>query len=178
VLPGHRAAAAGCCRLLPAAAGAHVTATGVAVIEVNDREVSYRLTVVPSELPETASLLLARAMGGSRPEAERFAEAMRRAIMIRIDGASCRPGRVAIRDVGAGLKALLDYSLHCPSAPGHLELEEDWADLFGAHYQTIATIRSQQRGGEYLLGEGSRSIWAPRAGPGLQGLSASALSTS
>ena len=56
------------------------------------------------------------------------------------------------------MKALLDYALHCPAAPGRLELEEDWADLFGAHYVTIATIRSPQGGGGHLLGEGSARI--------------------
>ena len=63
--------------LLPAGGGAHVMATGLAVVTVNDREISYRLTVVPSELPEAASQLLSRAMAGSRPDAERIAEAMR-----------------------------------------------------------------------------------------------------
>ena len=41
-----------CClavALLPAAVSAHVMATGLAVVTVTDREVSYRLTVVPSE---------------------------------------------------------------------------------------------------------------------------------
>jgi hypothetical protein len=142
--------------LLPSAAGAHVTATGLAVVAVNGREVRYRLTVVPSELPEPAAQLLTQAMAGSRPDADRLAAAMRRAIVLNVDGGSCRPGRVAIQDVGAGLKALLEYDLHCPSAPGRLELEEDWTLLFGEHYQTIATIRAPQGGGgEYLLGQGS-----------------------
>ena len=66
--------------LLPAGVGAHVMATGLAVVTVNAREISYRLTVVPSELPEAASQLLSRAMAGSRPDAERIAEAMRRAV--------------------------------------------------------------------------------------------------
>src|SRR5260370_22203856 len=98
-------------------------------------------------------------MAGSGADAERLAEAIRRAVAVRVDGATCRPGRIAVRDVGAGLKALLDYALHCRSAPRRLELEEDWADLFGEHYQTIATIRSPQGGGrEHLLGQGSTQI--------------------
>jgi hypothetical protein len=144
--------------LLPAALDAHVTATGLAVVEVNGREVGYHLTVVPSELPEAASQLLVRAIAGSSADAEQLAEAMRRAVVVRVDGAPCRPGRIAIRDVGAGLKALLDYALHCSAAPGRFELEEDWAGLFGEHYQTIATIRSPQGGGEHLLGQGSARI--------------------
>ena len=157
--------------LLPAGGRAHVTATGLAVVAVNDREVSYRLTVVPSELPEAASQLLSRAVAGSRSDAEQVAEAMQRAVVVRVDGAPCRPGRVAIQDVGAGLKALLDYALHCPAAPGRLELEEDWTGLFGVHYQTIATIRSPQGGGgEHLLGQGSAWISVDLGAPTPVGL--------
>jgi len=157
--------------LLPAGGRAHVTATGLAVVAVNDREVSYRLTVVPSELPEAASQLLSRAVAGSRSDAEQVAEAMQRAVVVRVDGALCRPGRVAIQDVGAGLKALLDYALHCPAAPGRLELEEDWTGLFGVHYQTIATIRSPQGGGgEHLLGQGSAWISVDLGAPTPVGL--------
>ncbi len=141
--------------LLPFAARAHVTATGLAVVTVDDREVTYRLTVVPPDLPEPAGQLLIRSMAGSRPEAQRLAEVMRHAVMVRVDGAPCRPGRITIQDVGVGFTARLEYVLHCPAAPGRLELEEDWANLFGAHYMTIATIHSPQGGGEHVLGEGS-----------------------
>ena len=155
--------------ILSGEAKAHVTATGLAVVAVNDREVSYRLTVVPSELPEAASQLLSRAMAGSRPDAEEVAEETRRAVVVRVDGSPCRPGRIAIQDVGAG-KALLDYALHCPAAPGGLELEENWTHLFGEHYQTIATIRSPQGGGEHLLGEGAASVLVDLGTPGPTGL--------
>lgn len=155
--------------LLPAGVGAHVMATGLAVVTVNDREISYRLTVVPSELPEAASQLLSRAMAGSRPDAERIAEAIRRAVVFRVDGVPCQPGRIAVQDVGAGIKALLDYALHCPSAAGRLELEEDWADLFGEHYVTIATI-SSPRGGEHLLGPDSRRVTVDLAAPNPPGI--------
>jgi hypothetical protein len=170
---GWRIPVVACCLvialLLPTAAGAHVMATGLAVVTVNDRKVSYRLTVVPSELPEAASQLLARAMAGSRPDAERIAEAMRQAVVVRVDGALCRPGRVAVQDVGAGIKALLDYALHCPAAAGRLELTEDWADLFGEHYVTIATI-SSPRGGEHLLGPDSRRVTVDLAAPNPLGI--------
>ena len=156
--------------LLPAAAGAHVTATGLAVVAVNDREITYRLTIVPSELPQAAAQLLMRAMAGSRPDAERLAEAMRQAVVVRVDGAPCRSGRIAIQDGGAGLKALLEYTLHCPAVPGRLELEEDWAGLFGAHYVTIATIRGPRAGGEHLLGPGSPRIAVDFGAPSPAGL--------
>jgi hypothetical protein len=53
---------------------------------------------------------------------------------------------------------------------GRLELEEDWADLFGAHYVTIATIRSPQGGGGHLLGEGSARISVDLGTPSPKGL--------
>ncbi|MBV9018522.1 MAG: HupE/UreJ family protein [Alphaproteobacteria bacterium] len=158
-MSGLRLLLAFCCVLLPSIAGAHVTATGIAVVAIEEREVRYRLTVVPSELPEAAGQLLTRAMAGSRADAEQLADAMRHAVAIRIDGAPCQPGRVAVQDIGAGMKALLDYTLHCETASGRFELEEDWGDLFGAHYLTIATIRSAQgSGGEHLLGQDVRRI--------------------
>jgi HupE / UreJ protein len=156
--------------LLPCAARAHVTATGLAVMTVDDREVTYRLTVVPSELPEPAGQLLVRAMAGSRPDAERLAEVMRHAVVVRVDGAPCRPGRIAVQEFGDGLKALLEYALHCPTAPGRLELEEDWANLFGTHYTTIATIRSPRGGGEHVLGEGSPRAFVDLGTPSPGGL--------
>jgi hypothetical protein len=158
---GRRILIAICCLgvgLLPAVPAAHVTATGLAVVAVNGRDVSYHLTVVPSELPAAASQLLSRAMAGSRPDAEQVAEEIKRAVVLRVNGEPCRPARVAVQDVGTGLKALLDYTLHCSAAPGRLELEEDWTNLFGEHYQTIATIRSPQGGSEYLLGQGTPEI--------------------
>ena len=141
--------------LMPQAARAHVTATGLAVITVEDREIRYRLTLIPAELPDAAAQLLGQAIAGSRPDAERLGEAMRQAVAVRVDGVACRAGRIAIQDVGAGLKALLLYELHCPATPGRLELEENWVGLFGEHYQTIATVRSSQGDGEHLLGPGS-----------------------
>ena len=138
--------------LLPRTAEPHATATGLAVISIEDRTVAYRLTIVPAELPEPATRLLAAAMAGSRPAAERVADAVRQAVSARTDDAECRPGRVAVQDLGAGLKALLAYDLHCPAGPGRLVLHEDWTGLFGAHYRTIATLRTPQGGGEHLLG--------------------------
>lgn len=172
--PG-RLAATLCCvltALLPARAVAHVTATGLAIVSLEDREIDYRLTVVPSELPGTAAQLLTRAMAGSRPDAERLAEAARRAVTIRIDGIACRAGRFAVQDAGAGLKAVLDYRLHCPAAAGRFEIEEDWTGLFGEHYLTVATIRSPSGGGESLLGQETRRISLDLAAPAPSGLAA------
>ncbi len=60
--------------------------------------------------------------------------------------------------------------MHCPAASGRLELEEDWADLFGEHYVTIATIGSQRGSSEHLLGPESRWIAVDLAAPSPLGL--------
>jgi hypothetical protein len=155
---------------LPSTAAAHVTATGLATITVDDREVAYRLSVVPSELPDAAAELLTQAMAGSRPAAERLGEAMRRAVTARVADAPCRPGRVAIQEADAGLKALLAYDMHCPMAAGRLVLGEDWTALFGEHYQTIATLRAPQGSGEFLLGPGSPPLTLDIGPPSPSGL--------
>lgn len=156
--------------LLPFAAGAHVAATGLAVVTVEGSTAAYRLTVVPAELPEPAARMLTRAMAGDRGEAERLAEALRRAVMLRVDGAACRPGRVAVQDGGGG-RAVLDYTLHCPAAPGRFELQEDWSEPFGPHYLTIATIRAPDNaGGEHLLGGDNRRATVDFGAPAPGGL--------
>jgi len=86
--------------LLPVGAGAHVTSAGLAVLTVDGPTVTYRLTLVPAELPEPAAQLLAGAASGNRVEAERLAGAASRAVTLRVDGNACRPGRFAVQDAG------------------------------------------------------------------------------
>jgi hydrogenase/urease accessory protein HupE len=143
--------------LLASPAAAHVTATGLAALAVDGEAVTYRLTLALSELPNEAAQLLAGAMNGDRAQAERMAEALQRHVSVRVAGEPCRPGRVVIRGTEAGEpKATLQYGLRCSSAPGRLDLEEDWTDLFGPHYRTIVTIATPHGSGEYVLGEESR----------------------
>ncbi len=157
--------------LLTSPAAAHVTATGLAAITVEGNAVTYRLTLVLSELPEEAAQLLARAVNGARPDAERVAEALRIHVMVRVAGEACRPGRIVIRgsDVGEP-KAFLEYGLRCAGAPGRLDLEEDWTDMFGPHYRTIATVATPHGGGEYVLGEESRQASVDFGAPAPSGL--------
>ena len=157
--------------LLTSPAAAHVTATGLAAITIDGNAVTYRLTLVLSELPEEAAQLLARAVNGERPEVERVAEALRAHVMIRVAGEACRPGRIVIRGSDLGEpKAFLEYSLRCAAAPGRLDLEEDWTDVFGPHYRTIATVATPRRGGEYVLGEESRQVSVDFGAPAPSGL--------
>jgi hypothetical protein len=157
--------------LLARPAAAHVTATGLAALVVDGDSVTYRLTLVLSELASDAAQLLARAANGDRAEAERVAEALQRHVTIRIAGEPCRPGRVVIRGTDIGEpKAILEYGLRCPSAPGRLDLEEDWTDLLGPHYRTIATIATPRGSGEYVLGEETRRASVDFGAPTPSGL--------
>jgi HupE / UreJ protein len=157
--------------LLASPAAAHVTATGLAALTVDGPLVTYRLTLVLSELPGQAAQQLARAASGDRTEAERTAEALRQHVVVHVGGEPCRPGRVRIRGTEIGEhKAMLEYDLRCSSAPGRLELEEDWTDLFGPHYRTIATIETPRGSAEYVLGEESRQASVDFGTPAPSGL--------
>jgi hydrogenase/urease accessory protein HupE len=60
--------------------------------------------------------------------------------------------------------------LRCAGAPGRLDLEEDWTDVFGPHYRTIATVATPRGGGEYVLGEESRQASVDFGAPAPSGL--------
>ncbi len=160
-----------CLGLLACPVAAHVTATGLAALTVDGADITYRLTLVLSELPGEVAQQLARAANGDRAEAERIAEALRQHVVVRVAGEPCRPGRIRIRNNDIGeQQAVLEYSLRCSSAPGRLDLDEDWTDLFGAHYRTIATIETPRGSGEYVLGEESRQASVDFGAPAPSGL--------
>ena len=145
--------------LFTSPAAAHVLATGLAAVAVDGTTVTYRLVLVLAELPADSAAMLKRAAGGERVEAEQIADALRRDVVIRVGGEACRPGRIAIRgsDVGEA-KVLLEYALNCATGPGRLDLEEDWTNLLGPHYRTIASLKTPRGTSEYVLGEESRRV--------------------
>ncbi len=129
-----------CCAWVPFAA-AHTTATGLAEIVVSGDNVSYRLNVVLTELPQEAQKLLGDAANGQESSVQQVADALRTRVRVRVNGADCRPGRASIQGsrLGDG-KVALALSLQCPSVPGRLEIREEWFELFGEHYRTLARI--------------------------------------
>jgi hydrogenase/urease accessory protein HupE len=152
-------------------AAAHVTATGLAQVTVDADAVTYRLTLMLSELPADPAQLLARATRRERVDAERIADALRAHVTIRVNGEACRPGRIIIRGVDLGEpKALLEYGLHCAAAPGRLDLEENWTDFLGPHYRTIVTIATPRGGTEYVLGEETPRVSVDFGAPAPSGL--------
>ena len=55
----------------PTAAAAHTTSTGLATLVVSGSKLSYRLTILPNELPAGAAHLLTSAADGDPASVER-----------------------------------------------------------------------------------------------------------
>ena len=128
---------------LPWAAAAHTTSTGLATFTVSGSTLDYRLTLLLDELPAEAARLLAAAADGDESSAARVAAELRRRITVRAGEAPCRAGRALIQGsrLGDG-RVRLELRIECPAPPARLVIRDDWFDLFGEHYRTIARIES------------------------------------
>jgi hypothetical protein len=124
----------------PASARAHTTSTGLATLTVDGQTLTYRVLLVPIELPEDSRRLFLAAAEGDRASAEKVVAILRERVTIRAGERPCRPGRALVQGSGAGDARLsLELSLECP-ASGELRIRDDWADVFGGHHQTLARI--------------------------------------
>ena len=127
----------------PGTIGAHTTSTGLATLAVSGSTLSYRLTILPDELPAEAARLLASAADGDPASVERVAIELRRRITVRAGDTPCRPGRALIQGsrLGDG-RVTLELTIQCPASPARLVIRDDWVDVFGEHYRTIARIEA------------------------------------
>ena len=127
----------------PAAIAAHTTSTGLATLAVSGPTLSYRLMILPDELRAEAARLLASAADGDRASVERVALELRRRVTVRVGDTPCRPGRALIQGsrLGDG-RVTLDLTIQCPAPPARFVIHDDWFDLFGEHYRTIARIEA------------------------------------
>jgi hydrogenase/urease accessory protein HupE len=127
----------------PTAAAAHTTSTGLATLVVSGSTLSYRLTILPNELPAEAARLLTAAADGEPAGAERVALELRRRVTARAGLTPCRPGRAQIQGsrLGDG-RITLELRIECPAPPGRLVIRDDWFELFGEHYRTVARIET------------------------------------
>jgi len=125
----------------PPQVDAHTTSTGLATLNLSGSTVSYRLTVLPGELPAEPARLLASAADGDPAAVERVASELRRRIIVRSGEVSCRPGRAQIQGsrLGDG-RVTLELTLECPAPPARLKIRDEWFEVFGEHYRTIARI--------------------------------------
>jgi HupE / UreJ protein len=140
------------------AASAHVTSTGLAVLDVDGGRLVYRLTVVTTEVDESGGKLLFEAAGGDRAAAERVAGFLRDYARFSIAGELCQPGRISIRGLRAADKVILEMALSCAKATGLLAIRDDWPEVLGAHFQTVLSERIPQRASvEFAFLEDRRS---------------------
>jgi hydrogenase/urease accessory protein HupE len=122
---------------------AHTTSTGLAVVTVTDSTVTYRLAILLGELPAEAARLLASASDGDPASVQQVAGEIRRRVSVRAGDAPCVPGRALIQGsrLGDG-RVTLESTLRCPTPPAQLGIRDDWFELFGEHYRTIARVES------------------------------------
>jgi hydrogenase/urease accessory protein HupE len=127
----------------PTAAPAHTTSTGLAILVVSGSTLSYRLTILPNELPAEAAHVLTAAADGDPASAERVALELRRRVTTRAGLTPCRPGRAQIQGsrLGDG-RITLQLTIACPTPLARLIIRDDWFELFGEHYRTVARIET------------------------------------
>jgi hypothetical protein len=128
--------------LMAPGAQAHVTSTGLAVLEVENGRLSYRLTLVTTELEGDNSQILQAAADGQPAAVARVAEAMRNYARFSIAGLACVPGRIAIQGSRSGEgKVVLEMALGCPRSSGALAIRDQWPEVLGSHFQTVLSVR-------------------------------------
>lgn len=121
-------------------AGAHVTSTGLARIEVEERTVHYRLTLAVAEIGD-AGALLRDAVAGDSAAAQRAVAAVQQHLTVAVDDRLCAVGRARLRAPEGDtdhVTLLLDWQ--CDSVPGPLRVRDTLPEVFGAHYRTIVSI--------------------------------------
>lgn len=127
--------------LWAAPALAHVTSTGLANVDVDQGRLTYRLTLVASEVDALYAPILQQAVDGDRAASERVAQALRDYARFSIAGERCIPGRISMRGSNTGDgKVVLEMALACAKAVGTLWIRDDWPEVLGAHFQTVMTV--------------------------------------
>lgn len=138
--------------ILPLRGEAHVTATGLATLEIDAHGVDYRLTVILGEIDQAAAELLRRAGDGAQASAAEVAALMERDVALSLGDTACAPGLVRIQASRLGEERVtLQRHFDCPERGGDLILTERWADTFGAHYRSIVDVRSAGQAQQFVL---------------------------
>jgi len=120
---------------------AHTTSTGLAALTVTGATLTYRLTLVLSELPDEPARLFTAAVAGDTGSIERMAALLRQSVHVRTSEGLCRPGRTTLQGSRLGdARITLVLTLHCADTPAQLVIRDDWFDVLGEHYRTLARI--------------------------------------
>ncbi|HEU5093987.1 MAG TPA: HupE/UreJ family protein, partial [Reyranella sp.] len=149
---------------------AHVTSTGLAVLEVDGGRLSYRLTLVATEQDEEMGRMLLAAADGDAAAAARVAQAMREHARFSVAGEPCLPGRITVQGRRGDDKVALEMALTCPRTTGTLVVHDEWPKVLGAHFQTVMSVRIPgQPSREFALGEERREATVELSGAATTG---------
>src|SRR2546421_7273619 len=97
------------------AALTHTTSTGLATLTVTGAALTYRLTLVLSDLPDAPARLFTAAVAGDTSSAERVAAMLRESVQVRTGDHRCRAGRATLQGSRLGdARITLELTLHCP----------------------------------------------------------------
>ena len=133
-------------------AHAHTTTTGLATLSVNGAALTWRLTLVPSELPVETARLLTAAGDGEREAVQRADHELRSRLGVRADGAPCRAGRARLQGSGLGDgRITFELELRCPAPPSRLVVRDDTFDVLGAHHRTLVRVDAGGRSQDAAL---------------------------
>jgi hydrogenase/urease accessory protein HupE len=120
---------------------AHTTSTGLATLTVTGSRLTYRLTLVLGELSDAPAQLFTAAVTGDASSVDRVAVMLRQSVQVRADDRMCRAGRATLQGSHLGeARVTLALTLHCPASPAQLVIHDDWCDVLGEHYRTLARI--------------------------------------
>lgn len=157
---------AGLALLFAFPAVAHVTSTGLAVLQVDGGRLSYSLTLVTTEQEGEMGRVLEAAADGNAAAVERAARTVREAARFSIGGAACVPGRITLRGSrAADGKVVLAMVLSCPKVTGPLVIQDDWPKVLGNHFQTVMSVRIPGKASvELAFGEDRREAAIDLAG--------------
>ena len=109
---------------------AHTTSTGLATLTVTGSMLTYRLTLVLSELPDAPAQLFTAAVTGDASSVEPVAVLLRQSVQVRADDHLCRAGRATLQSSRLGeARVTLALTLHCPVPPAQLVIHDDWCDV-------------------------------------------------
>jgi hypothetical protein len=124
-----------------APARAHTTSAALATLAVDGATLTWRVTLVPGELPPEPARLLTAAGEGDGEAAQRADAELRRRLTVRGPGGACRPGRARFQGsrLGDG-RVTFELELRCPAVPGRLVVRDDSFDLFGSHHRTLLRV--------------------------------------
>ncbi|MFO1326594.1 MAG: HupE/UreJ family protein [Rubrivivax sp.] len=124
--------------LLPAAAAAHSTSTGLATLDARTEAMAYVLTLAPAELGD-AGRDLARAAGGDADAAARWGATLQQQLALQVDERPCRVRRLRLQGEGAERVGVrIDWA--CPAVPGRLRLDDRLWQSFGEHHRSIVSL--------------------------------------